>query len=76
MYMTKAQSLDYILNFARHLANGDLNYVFPISAMLICASLTHKYSQPNNANWLHFSLQLCAISVDSAHGWQHVSYIE
>ena len=32
----------YIFNLARHLANGDLNYVFPISAMLICESLTHK----------------------------------
>ena len=30
----------YILNLARHLANWDLNYVFPISAMLICAHLT------------------------------------
>ena len=49
-----------ILNLLRHLANGDLNYVFPISAMLICASLTHKYSQPKNANWLEFSWQLCA----------------
>ena len=24
-----------ILNLSRHLANGDLNYIFPISAMLI-----------------------------------------
>ena len=29
-----------MLSLARHLANGDLNYVFPILAMQICANLT------------------------------------
>ena len=36
-------------------ANGDLNYVFHISAMLISANLTHKYSHTKSTNRLEFS---------------------
>ena len=66
----------YILNLGRHLSNGDLSYVFPISAMLIYASFTHKYGHTKNVNWLDISCQLCATFVDSASGSQHVSFIE
>ena len=88
--LTLSNHMDYIsavtgsfnmaspLNFEPYAPPSEwrLDYVFPISAMLICASLTHKYSQPKNANWLDFALQLCPIFVDSAHGSQHVSFIE
>ena len=42
----------YIFNIAYYRANGDLNYIFANSAMLICVILTNKYSHTKNANRL------------------------
>ena len=49
---------------------------FSYLGLLICSSLTHKYSQPKNANWLDLSWKLRAIFVDSAYVSLHVYFIE
>ena len=45
--------------FARHPANGDLNYVFTISVMLICAPSTNiAHICHENSNWFAFFVWL------------------